>query len=247
MKNTFIPKFTYVIAYKHQSDRIIPFKRVIEWISGFANIEIVIVEQDKNSKLVDLTFKGQHIFLESELPFNKAWAYNVAIKRTQSPILIFADADVIMNPNDLIESLGALESHDCVIPISNLIKLDLGETHQDLNTILKINRPGSKRSMTDGMSIFKRSAIERIGGWNEDIIGHGYVNKFQDMKIRRLLSYKEMNSNAYHFHHNPEVQQPSLSQRNQQIIEFYSKPDVDFQSHIGNTVPKSGNLNKYQL
>jgi len=247
MKNTFIPKFTYIIPFRYQPDRIIPLKRAIEWISGFGGIEIIVVEQDKNSFISNLSFKGQHIFLESEFPFNKAWAYNVAIRRASSNILIFADSDFVMNPNDLIESMKLLEFVDCVIPTSNIIKLDPNESSFDLMSIFNIKRLGPKLNLADGISIFKKEAIEKIGGWNEDILGPGFVNRFQDLKIRRLLSVKEANFTGYHFHHQPEKYDSQLSQRNNQILEHYSNPSNDLQGHINNTIGRTGLLNKYQI
>jgi len=247
MKNTYMPKFTYVVPFRYDPERIIPFKRAIEWISGFGGIEIIIVEQDKTSKISNLSFKGQHIFVESEYPFNKSWAYNIALRRTNSPVLVFADADFVMNPNELIDSLKMLETADCVIPTSNVIKLNPQESHLDLMSILSIKRTSPKLSLTDGISIFKRSAIEKIGGWNEDILGHGFTNKFQDLKIKKMLNVKQMNFDGYHFHHRPDKHDQQLTQRNQQIIEYYTNPVNDLQAHINNTVPRSGLLNKYQF
>lgn len=247
MRNTIMPKFTYIVPFRYQPDRIIPFKRAIEWISGFGGIEIVVVEQDKNSKLSNLAFKGQHIFVESELPFNKAWSYNIALRRTNSQVLVFADADFIMNPNELIESLRMLETADCVIPTSNIIKLNPQETHLDLMSIFNIKRMSPKPNMTDGISIFKRSAIEKIGGWNEDILGNGFANRFQDLKIKRMLNVRQMNFDGYHFFHNPDKFDAQLAERNKQILDFYTNPVNDLQAHIGNMVPKSGFLNKYQF
>jgi glycosyltransferase involved in cell wall biosynthesis len=247
MKNTFIPKFTYVIPFRYKPDRIISLKRVVEWVSGFNGIEILIIEQDKHSKIENLNLKGRHIFVESDLPFNKAWAYNIAIKRTQSPVLVFGDADVIMHPNDLIESLKALDSYDCVIPNSNLVQLSPPESSADIQSILNLKRTSPKMNLTDGISIFKRTAIEKIGGWNEDILGPGFINRFQDMKMKRMLNFKQMEFHAFHLFHRPEFPDKGLVERNSKIIEHYSNPMSDLQSHIQTTVPKSGYLNKYQF
>lgn len=54
MQNTYIPKFTYVIPFRYRHDRIIPLKRVIDWLSGFQGIEVLLIEQDKHSKIEHL-------------------------------------------------------------------------------------------------------------------------------------------------------------------------------------------------
>jgi len=247
MQNLYKPKFTYVIPFRYNQDRILPLRRVVEWISGYQGVEILIVEQDKFSKIENFTWKANHIFCESNAPFNKAWAYNVAIKRTISPVIVFGDADFIMNPNELIEGLKNLEFVDCVIPTSNIVKLNSMENNMDLGSILNIKRTGLKSNMTDGISIFKRESIQKIGGWNEDILGTGFCNKFQDLKIKKMLNYKQMDYTGFHFNHSEIKTDFGLSQRNQQIFDYYNNEGSDLIQHINTTVPKNGLLNKYQF
>ena len=140
MQNTYIPKFSYVIPFRYRVDRIIPLRRVIDWLSGFQGIEILLIEQDKHSKISHLNLRVNHHFIKNEGPFNKGWAFNYAIKRALSNFIIFGDADFIMNPNDLIQSLKTLESCDCVIPTSNIINLEHVESVGDMNAIFNIKR-----------------------------------------------------------------------------------------------------------
>jgi glycosyltransferase involved in cell wall biosynthesis len=246
MQNLYKPKFTYVIPFRYSRDRILPLRRTIEWLSGFQGIEVLIVEQDKVSKIAEMNLKARHIFLESDAPFNKGWAYNVALRRTTSNVLVFGDADFIMNPNEMIEGLKSLEFFDCIIPTKSISRLNNMESNADLSQIFTIKREEFKFNLCDGMSMFKRETIQKIGGWNEDILGNGYVNKFQDLKIKKMLNYKEMDFIGYHLYHIPTLPDQMLSQRNQSILEYYEKPDSDLNQHINNTVPKAGFLNKYQ-
>jgi glycosyltransferase involved in cell wall biosynthesis len=246
MQNLYKPKFTYIIPFRYSKDRIIPFRRTIEWLSGFQGIEILVIEQDKVSKIAEMNLKIRHIFVESDAPFNKGWAYNIAIRRTTSNVLVFGDADFIMNPNEMIEGLKSLEFYDCVIPTKSVCRLNHMETNADLPQIFTLRREEYKFNLCDGMSIFKRDTIQKIGGWNEDILGGGYVNKFQDLKIKKMLNYKQMDYLGYHLYHLPIHPDHQLIQRNQNILEHYQKPDSDLVQHINSTVPKSGYLNKYQ-
>jgi len=247
MQNTYIPKFTYIIPFKYRPDRIISLRRVIDWLSGFQGVDVIVVEQDKHSKIKNLNLRASHIFIESEVPFNKSWAYNVGLRRAMSPVVIFGDADFIMNPDDLIASLQSLDNCDCVIPTTNIINLTPQESVIDINNILNIKRPGFKNSMVDGISLFKKESIFKIGGWNEDFIGIGYENKFQDMKIMKMLNYKQMEFNGYHFGHSKEPLDTSLEERNKKIYDFYQDGDVNkLQGHINIMVPKIGMINKYQ-
>lgn len=246
MKNTFVPKFTYVIPFRFRQDRIIPLRRVVDFISGFQGAEILIVEQDTHSKISHLNLKANHIFLQSELPFNKSWAFNVAVKNSISPVLVFADADFLMSPSDLIESLKTLENFDCVIPTSNIINLNPQESAGDLNQIFNIKRNGFKLSMTNGAVLFKREAIMRIGGWNEDFIGISQENNFQDLKIKSLLNYKELQFTGYHLYHRQDPLDFTFSQRNNHIMETYRDGNVEnLKQHINLTIHKIGFKNKY--
>jgi len=247
MLNLYRPKFSYIIPFRYRPDRIIPLRRVLDWLSGFQGIEVIVVEQDKNSKLQNLNLKCLHIFVESEAPFNKSWSYNIAIKRASSNILVFADGDFIMNPNDMIESLRTLEFFDCVIPTSNNVKLQQNESNADFMNIFNIQRTQSKLSMSDGISIYKKEAIQKVGGWNEDLLGLGFPNTFQDLKIKKMLNYKQLDFTGFQFYHSSEKQDFQILQRNQQILEHYNKPGADLNSHVMVTIPKIGLANKFQI
>jgi hypothetical protein len=246
MQNLYRPKFTYVIPFKYSRDRIIPLRRTVEWLSGFQGIEVLIIEQDRVSKIAEMNLKAKHIFVESDAPFNKGWAYNIAIRRTVSNVLVFGDADFIMNPNDMIEGLKLLEFFDCVIPTKSVTRLNNMESNADFSQIFNVKREEIKLNLCDGISIYKRDTIQKIGGWNEDILGIGYTNRFQDIKIKKMLNYKQLDFTGYHLYHVPTHLDQVLHQRNQSILEYYAKPESDLIQHINSTVPKSGFLNKYQ-
>jgi predicted glycosyltransferase involved in capsule biosynthesis len=248
MQNTVIPKFTYVIPFRFSNDRIIPLRRVLDWLSGFQNIEVMIVEQDKHSKISHLNLKANIVFVESDAPFNKAWAYNIALKRTISPFIIFGDADTIMNPHQLIESLKLIDSNDCVLPLKDIIKLEPNESAGDLNSVLSIKRQGFPLNPFEGITIFKKESLQRIGGWNEDFFGHGgYESKFQDMKTSKLLSVGKSDFTGYHFSHQQIPFDFGLSQRNTQLLDSYLKVDTNqLQQHIQMVSQRIGLLNKYQ-
>lgn len=246
MQNTYIPKFTYVIPFRYRADRIIPLRRVIDWLSGFQGIEILLIEQDRHSKINHLNLKAQHHFIQNDGPFNKGWAFNYAIKRTQSNFIIFGDADFIMDPNHLIESLKALETCDCVIPTSNIVNLSYPESVGDMSSVFSIKRPGFKSSMTNGISLFNKNSIIKIGGWNEDFLGTGFTNRFQDIKIIKLLNYKQLEFTGYHLHHNTDNYDQMVSNHNSKIFEFFSDGDQNkLSQHINLTISRIGFSNRY--
>lgn len=246
MQNLYKPKFSYIIPFRFKPDRVIPLRRVCDWLSGFQHIEVIIVEQDTHSKISNLNLKANLIFCESDAPFNKSWAYNVGFKHSNSHIVVFGDADFIMQPNDMIQSLMQLENYDCVIPTKNIVNLDVRESNADVNFIFSIKRISEKKNITDGISIYKRESIKKIAGWNEDFLGLGYSNRFQDLKIKRMLNYKEEDFIGYHFYHNPNQLDTTFTERNQNIINHYERLDSDLETHVNVTNTKIGSMNKYQ-
>lgn len=247
MQKTVVPKFSYIIPFRYRQDRIIPLRRVIEWLNGFQGIEVIIVEQDTHSKIKHMNLRATHIFTESEYSFNKSWAYNVGLRWATSNIVIFGEADTIMNPNELISSLESLELVDVVMPLKNIIKLDQSESLMDLSGMFRISRPGITNTLTGGISIFKKESIQKIGGWNEDFVGITLENQFQDQMVRNFLNWKQMDFNGYHLNHNIEKFDINLQQRSQQIFSTFEKADRNqLQNHINTVSPKVGALNKYQ-
>lgn len=245
MVSNYVPKFSYIIPFKFKPDRILPLKRVIDWLSGFQGVEIIIVEQDTHSKIDYLNLKATHVFIQSNTPFNKSWAYNVGLRRAQSSIVIFGDADFIMNPMELIESLQTLENFDCVIPTNKVQILSPQESSTDTTSIVRMTNFTQKKNMLDGISLFKKEAILKIAGWNEDLIGLGYENQFNEMKIKQMLTYKQLEYGGFHLFHQPEFLPQQLEERNKQIYNIYKQDKNSLKQHIDQTYHKIGTMNRF--
>jgi len=245
MVQSYIPKFSYIIPFRYSPDRILPLRRIIEWLSGFQNVEIIVVEQDKHSKIDYLNIRAKHIFIQSEAPFNKSWALNVGVKRATSQTILFGDADFIMNPMELIEALKMLDTYDCVIPTDKVTILTQQQSAMDSASILQIKNFAPKNNMLDGISIFKKDAIQKIAGWNEDLLGVGYENQFNELKIKQNLNYKQLNFGGFHIFHFSDKLDQGLEQRNKQIFEYYRNDTNMLTQHINQTLPKIGMANRF--
>jgi hypothetical protein len=155
-------------------------------------------------------------------------------------VIIFGDADFLMNPMELIESLKILDNCDCVIPTDKVVNLSQQQSAMDTASILQIKHSQMKKNMLDGISIFKKDTIYKIGGWNEDMIGLGFENEFNELKLKKMLNYKPMEYVGYHIFHHPDPTPPSLFERNKQILEVYKNDTNMIQQHIQQTFPKIG-------
>ncbi len=248
MQNNTITKFTFVIPFRFRMDRIIPLRRVIEWLNGFNGTNVLVIEQDTHSKISNLSLKCDHHFIESSLPFNKAWAYNIALKRVTSPYIIFLDADFIMEPQQLIECLNMVESYDCIVPTKTITNLNPMESNMDTLSILSISRPELKKTIMDYIVIFNRESLLRIGGWNEDFFGGNEDNEFQEMKVKRMLNWKQMDFDGRHISHGFSGWDQNLLKRNSELMKFIkTQPDNFYNQHVNSVLGKIGYQNRFQL
>jgi len=244
--------FTFIIAYKHRSDRIHNLRRVLDWVSGFGGVEIIIVEQDDAPRLPSFTIKGvKHVFTKSEMPFNKAWAFNVGLKYATTETIVFGDCDLIMDPNKMIEALKKLENYDCVSPYSRVIDLDPNEVNMNLDQMATINRPGrgetdiQKICLAGGIIMYRKEAIYKIGGFDQGFIGWGGEDDFQSHKSKIFLTwYEQMGTTCYHLWHERGAPDPVPYQRNLELLnKLMSLSKEDLQKHINISLPKIGKKN----
>ena len=65
MNNSYL--FSFIIGYRHRQDRIQNLRRVIDWLSGFGGIEIIIVEQDKAIIVKPEVIENKPIIVQPEI------------------------------------------------------------------------------------------------------------------------------------------------------------------------------------
>lgn len=246
--------FTYIIGYRHKPDRLQNLRRVLDWINGFAGADVILVEQDTHSKISHLNLRCRHLFLKSDKPYNKSWSFNYATKMAKTNIIAFADSDLIMNPNHLIESLKQIETYEMVNPYKSVIDLDTNETGLQLEQVLQINRSGrgetdhQKVPICGGICIFRRESIIKIAGWNENFIGWGAEDDFVSLKVQQFLNWKQMEHKCYHLFHNREQPNMTEYQKNLNLLQQLTKLEKEEIWKISHKdVTKNGLKNKYEV
>jgi predicted glycosyltransferase involved in capsule biosynthesis len=249
---TFPFNFTYIISYRHSLERLNNLKRVLDWINGFSGAEVIVVEQDRHSVLKDINLKCRHIFLKTNMPFNKSWGFNVGMKYVNSGIVIFGDSDLVMDPQKFIDSVKMLNQYEMVNPYNSVIDLTHQESQMHFPEISKISRPGrgetdiQKVPLCGGICIFRREAIEKIGGWHEDFIGWGGEDDFQSVKVKAFLTWHENQAKCYHLYHERVAPDMKWYQRNLSLLQKLSAMSKDdLRKVINNVTPKSGLKYKY--
>jgi len=245
--------FTYIIGYRHKLERLNNLKRVLEWLSGFNGIEIIIVEQDKSPKLPVYSLKGfKYIFTKSDLPYNRSWAFNVGLRHSTTNAIGFGDSDLVMNPQMLISSVKLLEQYDCVSPYNKVIDLEPNENTMSISNLESINRPGrgetdiQKINLTGGIVFYRKEAIYKIGAWDEEFIGWGGEDDFQTKKTKSILTWYENPGRVFHFYHEKVKPEMIYYQRNLQLLnKLVGLNNNELLKYIQNSAPKNGLKNKY--
>ncbi len=90
---------TYILTYRADRDgqRRRNLEAVLAWLAGFAQIDVVVVEQDAAPTPLTLPHpRCQAVFAYNPGPFNKSWGFNVGFRAAQTQWLGFGDADVIV-------------------------------------------------------------------------------------------------------------------------------------------------------
>jgi predicted glycosyltransferase involved in capsule biosynthesis len=244
--------FSFIITYRHANDRLNNLRRTLDWVNGFSGVEVILVEQDKHSKIEHLNLKCKHIFTKTDKPFNKSWGFNVGLKYSTTDIIVFGDGDLIMNPNDFITGIAAIKEYDMVSPYSSVLDLNQQESNLPLEELIKIERPGrgetdhQKINLCGGITIFKREIIFKLGGWNESFIGWGGEDDYQTLKVKKFLKWVELTAKCYHLFHYRSPVDPILYERTLKMLkDAESSSDDDLIKHINSSVLKIGMNNKY--
>ena len=249
---TFPYNFTYIISYRHNTERLNNLKRTLEWINSFTGAEVIVVEQDNHSKLKDTKLPCRHIFLKSAMPFNKSWGFNVGLKYANTNIIVFGDSDLIMDPQEFIKSVQLVDKYEMINPYNSVIDLNAQESNSSLDQMLSITRPGrgetdiQKVPLCGGICIFRKDAINKIGGWHEDFVGWGGEDDFQSVKVKNFLTSYENTAKCYHLYHDRPAPDMKWYQRNLHLLQtLNTMSKEELQKVVNNVTPKSGLKYKY--
>jgi len=104
--------------------------------------------------------------------------------------------------------------------------------------------PGKTTSLCSGISVFRKAAIEKIGGWNESFIGLGGADEFLSHKVKNFLTSNELPISGYHFFHNKIESNPINEKILQQMVGI-SKEDLV--RSINMSAQKTGMRNSYDV
>jgi hypothetical protein len=125
------------------------------------------------------------------------------------------------------------------------IELQQNESGLQLPDILNIDRFGRDKSICESLCIFRKDAIQRIGGWYEELIGNG-EDEFLSNKVKQFLNWTEFDQKGYQLFYNREIPNMVLQQRNLQLLQTLNNlSKEDLIKSINLSMPKNSQINKY--
>lgn len=193
-------------------DRLFNLEVVLRFLTKFMPAaEVIIVEQDISSKLLELLVDYPaigHLFCKTDARFRKADAVNMGVKATNRTYVCMYDADVLIHPDALIASLKAMSRWKwrIVVPF-NRIFIDVNGSYRtkvastlDFSEICRIsklcevptNHEISARFLNGGLFITHRETFLAVGGMNKKMISYGW----EDTEI-----FKRFTKLGYHVLH----------------------------------------------
>jgi len=197
-----ISDISYIICYREASDeRRQALQFVLHRIRQyFPEIEILIVEQDAESKLeLDEQLNIQHLFVQNEGLFNRSWAFNCAARHTTKNIFVFADADIFLEKEGYFQCFEATREFEAITP--NKVEISNVALVQDAEDPVQFLNMRKLHSFAGGMLIMTCDAFDKIGGWDERFEGWGGEDDAMSHAIYNGLKSKTFHLSNYHIDH----------------------------------------------
>lgn len=202
MKESVVSRISYIIGYRQASaDRLTGLRFVLAWLKNYLpETEIILIEQDEKPKLeIPLPPNCKKFFIYNPGLYNRCWAFNVGVKKTDKDILVFADSDMFMNRADYIRCFEAGLEYEAVNPNGNRV-VNVGEANPDDLSYKELENR-KLWTFAAGIMMMQRQAYERIGGWDERFEGWGVEDDAISHLIRNVLSNITLNCRMYHVDH----------------------------------------------
>jgi GT2 family glycosyltransferase len=182
--------------------------------------------------------------------FSKAKAINSAAKLATRDIFVIADADIIIDINDLKKSIEELRNFVWIIPYSTINYLTDKQTTQlqkkNFNTTMNnINFTGClsyTAGYIGGINIIPRKYFEYVGGFDESFKGWGCEDDaFQNSVDTLCGPHNRLENTIWHMYH-PKGSRENYKKNYALFYKYYGNSKV-----IVNNYNEKLNLNKNEL
>lgn len=258
--------FTIIIPY-YDTNSAFRQRNLLKVIKNYKSIapdfEILVVEQNGNYQLEDIIEDDYGCkYLNFKLPydtFHKTRLLNNAIANIDNDYFIMADADCIVTKT-AIESIKTEYNMGSILyPFNSVDYYNEAYTRKlmsnsPIEKSYKTDRGLPLKRFTGMVNCFNRDTYERIGGFDEGIIGWGAEDDVFLMKCERIIgsSYRtNLDSPLIHMYHpksdTEEYKKSKMFINNKKISALIKRmSDDDLKSYINDNSQLQSLLNKYE-
>ena len=156
----------------------------LRWLARTPHYEVIIVEQDEVPMLPPaLPHPNCRLaFAYNPGAFNKAWGFNVGARLSAQPVLVFSDADLIID--GMLDRIVAhcLQQYAVAKPYRRLVDLSPEQSAQVRAGAYDWQPPAGKQHresigeflvLCSGMFAMRSAVFHELGGWDERFRGWG--------------------------------------------------------------------------
>lgn len=257
----------YIIGYRWTSDedgRLFNLKITIDWLISLKsklkayniNLVIIIIEQDIIPKFnieQDIFNQIEYLFVINSGFYNRGWGFNVGYKNYVSDYYFFADGDIIINENNMIDVFKTCFKYDAVNPYDDVYDstqeymLLSNSNFKLINLDTNFKCIFTKRSNTcfsGGIMGICSYSMGIINGWDERFRGRGWEDYAFTSKVKLFLySIRTYSYSALHLWHPCEINTTRLI--NEKLNLEYEKYNFYDYFKLINTNDEFGSPIKY--
>jgi predicted glycosyltransferase involved in capsule biosynthesis len=236
---TLKPQASVIIPYHSNGKRLSHLNGVLAWVSTM-NIQIIVVEQDTQSRIKTLDFPFEHIFVKSSYVFNRSLCINVGVRQALADKIFICDADTLLPTQEFVKAYTELDYFDCVKPYNQIKPISIDESFMHVDQITQmLNHPQDKRpsypidisKFGAGIVMFKRDMFIKMGGYDEQIQGWGLEDQLMAYKILKFSDYRSLEGTLYHIQHEPTEVDQTLYNANQRYVQDFINLTTPEQFH----------------
>lgn len=210
----------YIIQHRDISqnkDRTNNLINLIKYLKNISNdMEILVLEQTEYASVSLQSYlhlsNVRYIHLKNPGLFNRSWGFNCSVNLTTKSKLVFADNDMILRKESLINSIKILDDCDAIRPYNgyakyltelqtkNYFKTRSMPDIKDIEKLVYIN------NFSGGVILFNKESFKRIGmfderfeGWGgEDDEMHIHLHNLHNSSKIKIITFDEPIIHLYH-------------------------------------------------
>lgn len=185
---------TILITYRESSaERRQNLMTTVKWLAQEApGAKLLVVEQDDRPRLNSALPHPnvQVMFCVNPHGFNKAWGFNVGVRRASTPVLVFTDADLLV-PGRVQGMLDSCTPQTPVVkPHEGMRDLSVAESERVHQGHLDVSGTGREDKgehlpVCGGMFAIRADLLMHVGAWDERFVGWGGEDDAMSVKLQR--------------------------------------------------------------